>query len=237
MMNENENELIEQAPQEITQEPVEQQQVVQNTEQKETDQERNFKELRLAKARAEKERDEAYRLVKEYEASLEAKDDDLGIKDDDLAEGRHLSKIQKKIKNLEQKVSISEQKNYEIITEQKLKAKYPDFDKVVTSENIAALSQKNPAVARMLASSPDLETAGESAYLFIKQFVGTPSTNYNDREKEIVQKNFEKPRPLTSVSPQQGDSPLTRANAFASGLTDDLREQLKKEMFEARKQF
>ena len=37
------------------------------------------------------------------------------------------------------------------------------------------------------------------------------------------------------MSPQQGDSPLSRANAFANGLTPELRVQLIKEMEEARK--
>lgn len=38
------------------------------------------------------------------------------------------------------------------------------------------------------------------------------------------------------LSPQQGDSPLSKANAFANGLTEDLKKQLQKEMFEARNQ-
>ena len=54
-------------------------------------------------------------------------------------------------------------------------------------------------------------------------------------DRELAQKNASKPKPLASVSPQQGDSPLSRANAFANGLTNELKAQLRKEMEEARK--
>lgn len=54
-------------------------------------------------------------------------------------------------------------------------------------------------------------------------------------EQERVNKNMAKPRPLISASPQQGDSPLSHANAFANGLTDDLKKQLWKEMDQIRR--
>jgi hypothetical protein len=55
----------------------------------------------------------------------------------------------------------------------------------------------------------------------------------SDRLKAL--KNSQKPRPLASVSPQQGDGPLSKANAFANGMTAELKEQLRKEMYAARK--
>jgi hypothetical protein len=54
-------------------------------------------------------------------------------------------------------------------------------------------------------------------------------------DKLRAQKNAAKPKPLASVNPQQGDSPLSKANAFANGLTDDLKKQLRKEMEDARR--
>ena len=41
---------------------------------------------------------------------------------------------------------------------------------------------------------------------------------------------------VTSVSPQEGAAgPLSKANAFADGLTPDLKKQLYQEMIDARK--
>ena len=57
--------------------------------------------------------------------------------------------------------------------------------------------------------------------------------NYS-KDRDKAQSNASKPKPLASVSPQQGDSPLSRANAFANGLTDELKSQLRKEMEQAR---
>ena len=54
-------------------------------------------------------------------------------------------------------------------------------------------------------------------------------------EKELSQKNLAKPRPVASVSPQQGDSPLSRANAFANGLTKEVKDQMWKDTQNARK--
>jgi hypothetical protein len=57
------------------------------------------------------------------------------------------------------------------------------------------------------------------------------STN---QDKERAERNLAKPRPLASVAASQGnDSPLQRANAFANGLTEELKAQLHKEMIES----
>ena len=56
----------------------------------------------------------------------------------------------------------------------------------------------------------------------------------NDRARVI--KNSAKPRPLASVNPQQGDSPLSKANAFANGeFTEADRKRAWAEMVAARK--
>ena len=69
----------------------------------------------------------------------------------------------------------------------------------------------------------------------VKQYgLDTPKPNY-DAEKAIAQRNAAKPKPLASVSPQQGSSPMSQANAFANGMTKDLKAQLLKEMRDAQK--
>jgi hypothetical protein len=61
----------------------------------------------------------------------------------------------------------------------------------------------------------------------------TEDTYQADRER--AQNNANKPRPLASVSPQQGESALSHANPFAGGLTPELKTSLLKEMEAARK--
>ena len=120
------------------------------------------------------------------------------------------------------------------MTEIRLKTQYPDFDKVVNTETIASLRDLYPDIAATLHTSSNLLSKGSSAYTLIKKLgIYREDTYQNDKAQAV--NNVTKPRPLASVSPQQGESPLARANAFANGLTDELKEQLRKEMYESRR--
>jgi len=57
--------------------------------------------------------------------------------------------------------------------------------------------------------------------------------NY-EKDRAHVATNANKPRSSASISPQQGDSPLSNANAFADGLTPELKKKLYAEMLEAK---
>lgn len=174
-------------------------------------------------------------LRQKKEAVPEVDDnDDLAIQPDDLVEGKHLAKIAKKYKKLEDQLKNYQRQSQESNIETRLKTEYPDFDKVVSKDNIEELKSLYPELAATLHSSPDLYNKGASAYTLIKRLgINREDTYSGDRDRAI--KNAAKPRPLTSVSPQQGDSPLSHANAFANGLTDELKKQLLQEMSDARK--
>lgn len=233
------NEAIEEKTQEVIQEPVEQE----NVEAPQEDlQAKNIREMRLTKEKAERERDEAYQLLQQMKQQNETKktsepepEEDLGfdIGEDDLVEGKHLGKVAKEIRELKKELRNYQQASTSATTETKLKNKYTDFDSVVSKENVEVLVRDYPELGDTLRSNKDLYSQAVSAYTMIKNMGIYKEDKYvEDRVK--VENNAGKPRPLTSVAPQQGDSPLTRANAFANGLTDELKSQLIKEMNEAR---
>lgn len=233
------NQVMEEATQEVVEQPEQEQEQIQE----ETPQAKNFKALREKAEKMQRERDEAYRLIKEYEAQTAAKaqsaestvdDTDFNLGPDDLAEGKHLSKVAKKIKSLEDQLKNYQQQSYTATAESRLKSKYSDFEEVVNPDNIAQLRDAYPSIASSIGNNKDMYSAGESAYLFIKKLGIVPDNSY-DNDKVLAQRNSTKPRPLVSVSPQQGNSPLSRANAFENGLTEDLRKQLHKEMIDAMK--
>ena len=211
---------------------------------KESDAAKNFREMREAKSRAERERDDYMRRLAELEARANAKplaqiveeDEELRLGNDDLAEGKHLAIVNKEVKKLRQELKQYKAQTAEQTTEAQLKSKYADFDKVVSRDNIDALTAAYPELARSLQATDDLYTKAVSAYTLIKKF-GIYQESPFSSEKALAIKNTAKPRPLTSVSPQQGESALSRANAFASGLTDDLKAQLRREMEDARKAY
>ena len=205
-------------------------------EQHDTDvQQRNFRAIRDAKERAERERDAAYQRLQEFERMQQMQapaETTPSLADDDLVEWKH---VKNTIKNIEQKLNTYQQTSYEQAVDAKIKFEYPDFDKVVSSENINALRDAYPELAGSVSSNPDLYGKAVSAYKLIKQF----GIDTFAKDRETTQKNAAKPRPLVSASPQQGETPLSRANIFADGgnLTDTLKKQLREEMEAARRAY
>jgi len=237
MFDEQENQSNEETTQNETQ--VDNQE--QNQQPEETVQNRNFRELRQKMEKMQRERDEAINYIKNIEAKANTPivnnttdDEDINLEPDAIAEGKHISRVNNKIRKLEDQLKSYQQQSHESVTEAKLKAKYQDFDKVVSKENVEALRSSHPEIWATINSTSDLYNKAVSAYTLIKELRLVPDDSF-DVDKIAVQKNASKPRPLTSVSPQQGDSPLSRANAFAGGLTEDLKDQLRKEMELARR--
>lgn len=212
----------------------------------------NFKALREAKEKAEKERD---MLLEQYlKFSQQAKpskdelpevkklpvyddsDIDLGIDDDSLLEGKHAKKLVEHVKALRSELNQYKVQATQESLETKIVRQFPDFSSVVSQENIEVLNQEFPEVAMALRDTGDLYTKAAATYNMIKK-MGLSSSNKGEfmADKNKALKNSVKPRPLTSVAPQQGDSPLSKANAFANGLTPELKEQLRKEMYNSRK--
>lgn len=230
---------------EVTTEQVEQpSEVAKPVEQprpKEIDPRTSFRELREKAKRLERENMEAMRIAEQYKQQLEQQQQSKPTRrfnDDDIIEGKHLNEFEEKYLKQQQELEQLKIQNHQMQLRNRLYAKYTDFDKVVNEENLALLSEMEPEIAATLNSSNDPYSAALAAYKYIKQsgIAGneTISTAY-DEDKKRAQANAAKPRPLSSVSPQQGESPLSRANAFANGLTEDLKSQLLKEMAQARK--
>jgi chromosome segregation ATPase len=194
--------------------------------------ETNMARMRENMKRMERERDEAARRAQELEQKYAKKEESYAIAPDDLVEGKHLSQYERKMKDLEERVARYEQQSSLSTAESRLRSQYNDFDSVVNGQNIEALREAYPEIAATINSNSDLYTKAASAYTLIKK-LGIYKEDAYRSEREHASSNANKPRPLTSVSPQQGDSPLARANAFANGLTPELREQLHKEMLES----
>ena len=199
---------------------------------------RNFKVMEMKLRSTERERDEALRYAQTYnqQPPIQPEDELLEIGDEDISEGRHVKSyyraMEKKLARLEEKIAKNEQTSTAMSTEAMLKAQYPDIEKVVTKENIDALRAVDPEFAEMLDTSSSFRAKVISAYKHIKKMgLYTEDTYMADRER--VKSNAVKPKSLASVSPQQGDSPLSRANAFAHGLTEELKKQLNQEMEDA----
>jgi len=206
----------------------------------------SFKAVREAKARAERERDAVMAQLIEMQTrnaqpkqSAPVEEDvdvdlDFNIDPDALMEGKDAKRIVDKIKYIEKQLKNYQSQSNTSAVETKIRNMFPDFEKVVSSDNIAMLNEQYPEIARSLRDTTDMYSKAAAAYSVIKNF-GIHKEDLYSSDRARAMKNSQKPRPLASVSPQQGDSPLSKANAFANGMTDELKEQLRREMFTARK--
>ena len=210
----------------------------------ESHQQMNFRMIRERAEAAERRADEAMKYAMSFQQQQQPKqqvqpepeDDysDIGLDDDGLAEGKHLKKVMKEMRELKREMHEYKTRSTTDNVEIKLKSQYPDFNQVITKENLETLSSMNPDLADMISQTPDMYKRAKLAYDMVKQFgiyKNTPPAPTYDAEKAIAQKNAAKPRPLTSVSPQQGDTPLSKANAFANGgLSEEMKMQYRREM-------
>jgi hypothetical protein len=200
-------------------------------------QQTNFRTLKQEKERIERERNEALWKIKEYEAlqknQVTPKEEDFNISPDELVEGKHFKKMYDQNKRLEAEVEALKSRVTEDVAEARIRSRFPDFYTVVTTDNVEALRQTDPEILDSINDGRDLYKKAVAIYKAI-QTMGTKSL-LTEQDKKKVQENAAKPRPMASVSPQQGESPLSHANAFANGLTPELKKQLLKEMNEARR--
>lgn len=198
----------------------------------ESEKDRNFRYLRQQNETLQKERDEYYRVLKNIEAQQKQTPEEVNnLGPDDLVEWKH---VQRELNKVKEELTTYKQQSYQYSAESRLKAQYPDFDRVVNDASIAALREQYPELAQSLNSNPDVYSKASAVYTLVKKFNLAPSDE-SLLERARIQENSKKPRPLSSISPQQGETPLSKANAFANGLTNELRAQLLKEMQEAKK--
>jgi hypothetical protein len=191
----------------------------------------NQENLRNLRQKAE-ERDYYFNKYQEYQSSQhqqqpKAEQEEPEPKDDDLVEW---GAVQKRFKKLEKKLEEYERNSTAQSAEARIQAKHPDYYSVVNEQTIAALRQEYPEIAASISSNQDLYSKAASAYTLIKKLGIAQSAPDYSAEKSRVQANHAKPRPVTSIDPQRGESPLSQANRFANGLTPDLKKQLQAEM-------
>lgn len=139
--------------------------------------------------------------------------------------------LNKKIKDLQSLVQKNQAKETDYVIE-RLKSKFPDFDEVMSPDNITYLRQNNPALAKAIASLKDEPyEQGLAAYEALRH---TQWYKQKDsmKDKEKIEQNQKKPVSVQSVRKQGA---LADANRFVNGLTPELKKALQKEMADARK--
>ena len=122
-----------------------------------SDKEMNFRKLRETKEQLEKENRELKNWVQKASLPIPEPlaEDELGIEDDDIVEGKVVKRLYNELKELKKfKTSYEEEKIASI--PQRLKTKFDDFESVVTQENIEKLKNTEPELYASITSGQDL---------------------------------------------------------------------------------
>lgn len=188
---------------------------------KRNDLEYNWAEARKGLAERDKEIKE---LKAQMQNLIQPKAADPQLSDDDLL----TAKDGRKVFRQEASDIVREAlKQYEASTlEERLVQKYPDFNEVVSPENIKTLKETEPELAMSIAYLQDDPKAQSiAAYKLLKKLgIGG---NQSSPEKEKALKNAQKPLSVNAVTRQ---SAIGNAHLFENGLTTELKSQLWKEM-------
>lgn len=206
--------------QEVINNAVEESKDVNENIDRESDQAHNFKELRNSLKKQKRENQYLRQRMEELAHAIEKPKNRYDSSDDDeLITKKDFKAQMSAIENY-----LNSQKQQQISSA--LKAKFPDFDQVVSVENVEYLQENEPELARSLQSLKDDPYAlGVAAYKLLKR-----SDVYQDRQvlsdKKRATDNLKKPASQSTIA----RSPISEANKFAQGLTPELKKQLYEEM-------
>lgn len=191
----------------------------------ESPQDRNWREASRALKELRAQNEELRQQLEQLHTRTQQSPEEESAPDDWVTNKR----LEKRFRDMEEKIKAREA---ELVMD-RLKARYNDFDDVVTPENIEYLRENDPELAMSLqALKDDPFQQGIAAYKMLKK-----TEYYQNRdamkEKKRIDENMNKPVSQNAI--RKTTSPLNEANRFDRGLTPELRRQLYQEMVDAAK--
>ena len=216
---------------------------------KESDQEMNFRQLREKADRLEKERDQDRQMMmkmqdeilnsrqapqQQQQAAPQEPDEFADVDRSDwatidqserMAQRVADARIEKKWNEYKRKEQEEQAKKLKEEAPNRVRAKFPDFDSVVTKESMTLLQKMEPDIFKALGDISNEESQAIAAYKYVSKFL--PDATQGEITRQRLQENSMKPKSLSSTG---GSSPLSQAGAFEQGLTPALQKQLLAEM-------
>lgn len=193
---------------------------------KRNDADHNWAEMRRSREKDREKMDALESEINLLKSPPKTEEEDFGISDDDLVEGKHLKDLKREIKKLKSDLNRKEISS----VEERVQTKFSDYSDVVSKDNIELLKQKEPELAQSIYHIKDPYSQAVAAYKLIKNTIA--GNNENSLEKRKAMENSQKPVSVNAITKQ---SAIGNAHLFENGLTKDLKSQLWKEMQSAMK--
>lgn len=154
------------------------------------------------------------------------------VADDAILEGKDFNKLNKQQKRAREedrrRYDEELQKTQAMVIEQRLMLEHPDYLQVMTSENLAKLERTKPHLARAIMSTKDPYDMRKTTFEAIKDYVIKEENKELElkAQQEKIAKNQARAIPTTSGVANPSGSPLTKAHAYATGLTDERKKEI-----------
>lgn len=180
----------------------------------------NWRKMEQKMGELERKNQEMARVIEEKTNPPPAKEPDelSNLQEDDLVTAGQADKMaEKRAKKIVQEELARREKE---ALPQQTKAKYEDYDQVVTNENINLLVQEDPDLEHDIQVS---KNPFARAYKEIKKSQFYKERMKNKANSERIDSNSNKPVSSNTVAKQ---SPLSQANAFATFSKEDLRKEM-----------
>ena len=196
-----------------------------------SDQEHNWREARRKMQDLERRAEQQDELIQrlQNQQSQPVEEDDLAkLADDDIVTAKQARRL---AENMARQVADEAIREREASTaDERLKNRFPDYDDVVTRDNIETLKSQDPELAMSLyALAHDPYAQAVAAYkLLKKQGIGDMAKTQPQKAKAL--ENSRKPVSVQSVTKS---SAIGEVHKFENGLTPELRKELWKEMQQA----
>lgn len=193
----------------------------------------NFRQMRQKAEQFEREsRDKEeiiQRLLRQQQTQsyTQPTSQEFDLKDDDMPEAKHINHVYQELNKVKQELNTYRQQSSTSISKANLRSQYPDYDQVMSQDNIKDLEYMRPSVARALASSGDFEGSAEAAYHMIKS-LGINKHTEDTEDYEVAKKraaaNMAKPKTINAIS--KSNSPLSQTAVFSTELTPERKDEI-----------
>ncbi len=231
-------------------------------EEPKTPQQKRFAQLREQNEKLERENAENQRLLQQYQQYLLSQEQQqeqqyqqpqqqyqqppqeapkFNVKDDEYTEWKDVkgytdhrfNELAKQNALLQQRLAKQEADQQAAAAESRLLAQHPDFYKVASIENCAKLRKLYPEVAEGLVRTQDSYLQAKNTYTLLKSLGIVEEESRTAQENaQKLEANKKRPRSSASVAPQHDVSPLSQANRFAAGPSEDTQAALYREMLQ-----
>lgn len=193
-----------------------------------SDQEYNWAETRRKMQELERkahDQEELIARMQQQQAQPIEEDDLAKLSDDDIVTAKQARALAQRMARQVAEDAIREREASTV--DERLKNRFPDYENVVTRENIDLLKTQDPELAQSLyALAHDPYAQAVAAYKLLKRTgIGDMAKNQPSKAKAL--ENSKKPVSVQSVTKS---SAIGEVHKFENGLTPELRKQLYKEM-------